>query len=44
MSAVAWVAVISLLLTFLDSVPGTEDVAYADDIFKFSTELPGVQE
>jgi hypothetical protein len=43
MSAVAWVAVFDILLTFLDNIPGTEDVAYADDKFNFSTELDGVQ-
>jgi hypothetical protein len=31
------------LLTFLDNIAGTEDVAYADDILNFSTELAGVQ-
>jgi hypothetical protein len=43
MSSVAWVAVFDILLTFLDNIPGTEDVAYADDIINFSTELAGVQ-
>jgi hypothetical protein len=43
MTAVAWVAVFDILLTFLDNIPGTEDVAYADDILNFSSELAGVQ-
>jgi hypothetical protein len=44
MSAVAWVAVVDILLSFLDYVWGTEDMAYADDILNFSTDFSGVQE
>jgi hypothetical protein len=44
MSEVVWVLVSDILLTFLEKVQGTEDVAYVNDILNFLTELFGVQE